>query len=358
MKIRFTDEIFHIQKVGGISRYFTELIKSFRELKHEPIVGGIYHSNTHLSNCGYKMGCVPIYLPKFPCSYSVSGVVASLPSLVGKQIDLNHVTYYRHERVSPKNSPFAVTFYDMIYEKINGDYSLLNQKAACAKKASVVFAISQATKNDILEFIDIDESKIHVVHLAASQVFSEPLNPCFLGNARQSVILWVGGRGGYKNFRLFLQAFSLSQSKKNGFKVLCVGPPFSNMELSDIKVLKLDGLVSSRICNDFELASLYRTSAMLAYLSLYEGFGIPPLEAMYSDCPVLACNSSSIPEVVGNAAFLVDGECVGEVAMAIDKICLEGDFRTRLVELGRKQATKFSWRICAEKTIDTYRDYF
>jgi glycosyltransferase involved in cell wall biosynthesis len=102
------------------------------------------------------------------------------------------------------------------------------------------------------------------------------------------------------------------------------------------------------------LRVFYQSAALFAFPSLYEGFGLPPLEAMANGTAVLASNTSSIPEVLEDAALLVNPENVFEIARGMKTILLDGGMRARLIEKGAKQVTKFSWRLAAKRVVDTY----
>ena len=107
--------------------------------------------------------------------------------------------------------------------------------------------------------------------------------------------------------------------------------------------------------SDGELAWLYRHAAFTVFPSLYEGFGLPPLEAMASSTPVLASNTSSLPEVLGDAALLVNPENVFEIARGMKSILLDNTIRERLVQRGLKHITKFSWQSAARQVIEAYQ---
>jgi glycosyltransferase involved in cell wall biosynthesis len=107
--------------------------------------------------------------------------------------------------------------------------------------------------------------------------------------------------------------------------------------------------------SDDLLGRLYSSASVFIYPSLYEGFGIPPLEAMAHDCPVAASNTSSIPEVVGEAAELFDPEDQGDMRAAMERIACSAEHARALVSKGRRQIEKFTWDACAQATLDVYR---
>ena len=107
--------------------------------------------------------------------------------------------------------------------------------------------------------------------------------------------------------------------------------------------------------DDGVLAALYRQAAMFVYPSLYEGFGIPPLEAMSFNCPVACSNTSSVPEVVGNAAIQFDPLDIDSIANALVRLASDKALRAKLIELGKARVAKFDWEQCAKQTLDVYR---
>ena len=124
-----------------------------------------------------------------------------------------------------------------------------------------------------------------------------------------------------------------------------------------MRELKLrEGSVRQISGDDTLLVSLYRQALAFAYPSLHEGFGIPPLEAMSLDCPVLCSDASSIPEVVGDAACLFDPTDVGAICNALDLVIGSSDLRAQLIQRGRKRASQFTWERCAEQSMEVYRD--
>ena len=107
--------------------------------------------------------------------------------------------------------------------------------------------------------------------------------------------------------------------------------------------------------DDAKLANYYRNASLFVYPSLYEGFGIPPLEAMGYGCPVVCSNTSSIPEVVGDAAILFDPYSLDSISNAIETVLTNNHLRSSLISRGFEQIQKFSWKKCADETLDVYK---
>ena len=174
---------------------------------------------------------------------------------------------------------------------------------------------------------------------------------------RKPYLFYVGDRHGYKNFEGLLEAYTSSGLLRNNFNLVCFGGGRFTAEQKQL--ISEHGLsyqqVTQVIGNDVELARHYQQAAAFVYPSLYEGFGIPLLEAMTLDCPVVCSNTSSIPEVVGNAGEYFDPNNPEEIAFAIERVVGSSSHRSELINLGRDRCAQFSWKKCAEETLHIYR---
>ena len=174
----------------------------------------------------------------------------------------------------------------------------------------------------------------------------------------QPYVLYVGTRAFYKNFARLLLAMRKVTESWPELHILVVGSPFNQTEQEWISALGLEKRIRqvSEI-SDPELAGLYRDSEALVYPSLYEGFGIPPLEAMACGTVVIAARSSSIPEVVGEDAILFDPYSTEELAASILSLREIGAERSEYIRRGRERAMRYSWDRTAERTVDVYRRF-
>lgn len=161
----------------------------------------------------------------------------------------------------------------------------------------------------------------------------------------------------FKSFEIFLRAYASSSWLRDNFNVVCFGGGafssneirlFGDLRLSDTQLIQRNG-------SDAKLASCYRYAAAFVYPSLYEGFGIPPLEAMSLDCPVVCSNTSSIPEVVGNAAEYFDPLDVESIREALERVLNSEERQDELIRYGQLRRTQFSWERCADDTLAIYR---
>lgn len=230
------------------------------------------------------------------------------------------------------------------------------------KKASHVTAVSQNTKKDIIDKFKYDENKIDVIHCAGSDFF-KPLNKDELGtfakdtNLPEKFFLAVGTIEPRKNYYGLLKAFMKMSRSHPDVHLLIVGQEGWGYEkvFNLMNSASLEGKVHVLgYLSNKSLIKLYNLCIGLVFPSFYEGFGIPPLEAMKCGCPVIASNISSIPEVVGDSAILVNPEDSKEIAKAMSKMIKKEGLREELSKKGIEQAKKFSWENSAKKLSEIF----
>jgi glycosyltransferase involved in cell wall biosynthesis len=169
----------------------------------------------------------------------------------------------------------------------------------------------------------------------------------------------VGHRSNYKNGMAALRAFLEFSSRENNFRfglVVCGG---GKLDAEERRLISNSGLQNRVICttaNDEKLAALYSHATALLYPSLYEGFGLPVLEAMACGCPVITSNISSLPEVGGPACLYVNPKNPTEMADTMQRLCDDLDLRSGLKQAGYLQSNRFSWELCARATFKSYSD--
>jgi len=270
--------------------------------------------------------------------------------------DIVHETYFRSTAPELGKACRVLTVYDMIHERF-ADPSM-NDTLSVARRAAVlrsdhIICISRNTQRDLIDMLGVDEGKISVIHLASSlQVVEGLARP-----VESPYILYVGPRDRYKNFQCLLKAYASLPDVIRDFKVLCIGGgAFSPAELEGMHNLHIpQGRVIQMSGNDRMLTACYQHAAVFVYPSLYEGFGIPPLEAMQCDCPVICADSSSLPEVVDDAAILFDPESSQSLAASLMRMLNSNSVSESFIEKGRERAAGFSWSHCVSKTLNLYR---
>lgn len=364
MNILYDYQIFCHQQYGGISRYFYELanrIAGTQGYKAE-IFAPLYINEYFQDNSAVRPSGIKI--PKLSgvgrfAALAVDAVLAM--SLIKSQhdVDIFHETYYSGMDCRPRTAKRVITVYDMIHEKFPSSSVWRNHvrltKAKAVRRADHVICISQNTRRDLIELLDIPEEKTSVVYLGHSLATSRTLTPSTV--SAKPYILYVGQRAGHKNFDRLLKAYAKSLFLKKDFSIICFGGgQISSRELALITSLGIaPDCVNHLSGADDVLAKLYASAAVFVYPSLYEGFGIPPLEAMSFGCPVTCSNTSSLPEVVGDAAELFDPVDENDICLSIEKIVSSSDRARDLVERGYDRVRRFSWEKCAQDTIGIYQ---
>ena len=329
MKILYDHQIFTNQRFGGPSRYYTELIKELIKIKNEPIVISPINNNIYLETIPSK------FKKEFFLSFQKNILLNKLNNLISKyyfnklNYDLYHLTYY--DLCFSEKKPRVITVYDLIHEKFNKEFNFNEfPKREIFKKVDHFFCISQNTKKDLMEYYNIDESKISVTYLASS-IRASKKN---LKSYSKPFLLYVGSRKRYKNFRLLLEAYSKLDKIKKDFDIICFGGgKFLKEEINYIKELsiKIDSIQQIEGSDEI-LSNLYLNATVLIYPSKYEGFGIPILEAMSLGCPVISSNVSSLPEVYGNAALGFSPNSSDELINCINKVVFDSFQRDQLIE--------------------------
>ncbi len=225
-----------------------------------------------------------------------------------------------------------------------------------AKRAKKIIAVSGNTKNDVVKFCGVDEKKIEVIYAGGSHFEKKSINLEFLEKnfiSPKSFVHCVGFFKDIKNPIRILEAYKLYKSRSpfSKIKLVLLGHVGGARAVEILKYAKsIDGVVNVGRISDAELIELYSNSLGLIFPSLYEGFGIPILEAQSFNCPVVTSNVSSMPEVAGAGALLVDPLSVDEIARAIYK--LEHDDMSELIASGHKNLKRFSWPNASEETLE------
>jgi glycosyltransferase involved in cell wall biosynthesis len=362
MRIAFDFGVFGWQKYGGISRYFFEVADNMVSANdvEAAIISPLY-VNCYLAAASKNL---QIRGQKVPIIRRTGRILRAVNELLAPhflrnfQPDLVHETYYSVKRHAPNNCKVVLTVFDMIHERFPECFpsrDLTSKvKAIAVQRADHIVCISTHTQRDLIELFGVDPKKTSVVHLGFSLTKQSIVNELTSDN---SFLLYVGSRGGYKNFDALLHAYASSPSLLREYELVAFGGgAFNAKERALIAAL---GIRNDRVRQinggDAVLASLYRKAALFIYPSRYEGFGIPPLEAMSFDCPVVCSNTSSIPEVVGDAAEFFNPDSIDSMVQAIEHVLHDVRLRQTLVNRGRERVKLFSWERCAEKTLDIYR---
>lgn len=281
--------------------------------------------------------------------------------------NLTHFT--NQEIISPlitKNRKFIATVHDLTVKKINlfskseSKFSFLAKKLydfklSALKNAEKIIAVSNHTKQDLVDILNIDEDKIKVIYEGVGEQFR------VLNSMKKETfkLLCVGNELPHKNLDNLFRAIAIVKKIFPNIELVKVGS--SGWQGAREKLLKLakELQISNSIIFKNEVQNIveeYNSANILIFPSYYEGFGLPILEAMACGCPVIASNSSSIPEVAGNAVLYFNPNDVDALAESIIKMISNNKLRNILSEKGLKRVKQFSWQKCAEQTREVYFD--
>jgi glycosyltransferase involved in cell wall biosynthesis len=366
MRILYDGNIYALQPAGGITRYFGSIISRLPEDFEPSLVLGhklnenypphrnlkvFQHDQFHRLSLSYRLSL----------QYSKLRDRAMRARLSRTRFDVIHPTYYTLLDDRPVDSyrgPVVITVWDMIHEiypaELDPDGAFAALKKRAVEAAEIVICISESTKNDLLNMYSMPDSKVVVTHLASEldvtlSYGSDPV-------PARPYFLFVGRRGGYKNFAGLLGSFAKLATKHPDLAICVVGSPLDDGEHKQIAELGLsDRIEHYGYPGDRQLAKLYRHSLALVYPSRYEGFGLPPLEAMACGTVAVVCRTSSIPEVVGDAGVFVDPDSDDDLADVLDTLARDQGLREELILKGREQAKKFTWERTVAQTIEAYQ---
>jgi glycosyltransferase involved in cell wall biosynthesis len=362
MRLVYDFQIFSFQRHGGISRYFVELANRAAGFSGLDVsIVAPLHINDALRGSS-SVRVIGKYIRHIPKTAPIrlrlnTGMTRWL--LHRNPPDVVHETYYSVPKLAPAGTRTVTTIYDMIPEKfpdlVPDGHEASVAKAQAVERADHVICISDTTRSDLLEILKVDPKKVSVVHLAST--FSES---AAYPNERPRVLspylLFVGRRSQYKNFDRLLRAYAQSRHLRDNFKLVCFGGEASfDEENSEMRRLGVHRENVVRLTgDDRSLAAAYAGASLLVYPSLYEGFGIPVVEAMSLRCPVACSNTGSMPEIVGDAGEYFDPYSVESIAHAMEKIAGSPARAKELVDLGLKRVKRFSWQSCADQTRLAY----
>jgi glycosyltransferase involved in cell wall biosynthesis len=365
LKIVFDHQIFTLQRYGGISRYFVRLAQGLLAQGHQADVVAPLYVNRYLKDlptqCVHGLA-LERHPPKTARLFMLVNDYLSKVVMRSMNVDLLHETNYSAKPVSPSGNGRVITVHDMIHEKFAAEFPVRDdtskRKRLSVARADHIICISQSTKNDLCTLFDVPEWKVSVVHHGFERF--ERRYVAIPGAASRTVrpfLLYVGARGGYKNFAGLLKAVAARSELKNTFDVVAFGgDAFNASELALITQLGYGSqAVRQQGGDDTLLGNLYSSAAAFVYPSIYEGFGLPPLEAMAHECPVVTSNSSSMPEVVGNAGAYFDPMDFDAQAEAICSVVFDEQRRSELTQLGQKRLALYSWERCAIETQAVYQ---
>jgi len=359
MKILFDHQAFTNQKYGGISRYFANLhygINTSSDAASK--LGLLFTHNAYVNKNSLPAGGLLERVVKKQSRRNKYNKWYCRHLLEQGNYDVFHPTYYNPYFLDLVKKPFVITVHDMIHELYPHyfaaqDYLTAGYKAEVIKRADHIIAISECTKRDLQKFYAIPDEKITVVyHGFKMNGDSARVTDIETGG---KYLLYVGDRAGYKNFELFIKATAPLLLKHNLQLICAGGGSFASAEQDLLSELDIFNRAKQISASDAKLAALYTHAEAFIYPSLYEGFGLPVLEAFYNRCPVIMSNTSSLPEVGGQAAQYFDPLSQASIANAIEAVISNKTVQNELRNLGKQRLSMFDFNNTLMQTINVYK---
>lgn len=356
-RVLYDPQTFLRQRVGGISKFFAELIRQFDdhpELEVEPVLRFHRTNNMHAeATLPYRgVSSSPAWLPR--------GVLYAPWWITGnrgeRDVDVVHHTYY-DRRFLTRSSSVArvVTVYDMIPELFAGTEHFTAShlaKREFVESADLVICISEATRDDMVATYGDGGGRVSVIPLAVQQGFQPDLDP--LPSLPDEYVLYVGYRAGYKDFAVLPQALAALRAEGNTLPLVVVGKPFTSAEGAMLRSLGLEETTINLGLSDADLRRAYSNATVTVQTSRYEGFGLIPLEAMASGCPVIAAEAAAVPEVGADAIRYFTPGTVEELVEHLRDVITDSGLRAHMRSAGLLRATHFSPLRMAQRTAAAY----
>ncbi|MEZ0537378.1 glycosyltransferase family 4 protein [Caldicellulosiruptoraceae bacterium PP1] len=355
---------------SGIGTYTYQLINNLAHLSNEHeylIIWPEESSNETILAKNINFNYMSQQLDKFWEQIMIKEII------IQNDIDIYHVPQNGIGIPLSKKCTYIITLHDIIpfrmpetvgpgYLQIFRDYV-----PKIMKIVDAVITVSEFSKKDICEFFDYDENKVFVTYLAPEEVYKHiDIDKCRVllknkFNIDFPYILYLGGFSPRKNIKLLIQAFNFIRKKYKDLHLVIPGKLTRNYE-------ELFNLINSYGIQDYVhflsyvevdyLPYLYSGSEVFVYPSLYEGFGLPPLEAMACKCPVITSNVTSMPEILKDAAIYINPYSLEDLIDKLDKVLSDNTIRSSYSEKGYEYSKNFTWQKTVSETIDIYNKIF
>jgi glycosyltransferase involved in cell wall biosynthesis len=351
----------------GIGTYIRNLLQELARMDHETefVILSRPDDSVAVTTLGENFRVVK----ETAGNYSLAEQVKIPMDLRRERVDLFHAPHY----VLPPlvRCPSVVTIHDCIHlmfpQYLPNRWSLAYARTSitlAAKRSTRVLTVSESSKRDILRFVDIPPGKIDVIYNAYDERFRDVPNEEAVARVRErfqlqdQFVLYAGNVKPHKNLERLIEAFHLVRSRGlDHLKLVLIGDEISKYTALRRAVHRHQLHKYVRFLGFLPLdtlAVLYRLAGVFVFPSLYEGFGLPPLEAMASGTPVVTSNVSSLPEVAGNAAVLVDPYNASAIADGIYRVLTDDTLRLDLKRRGIERATQFSWESSVRRVREIY----
>lgn len=346
----------NVEKRVGVSVYTLNLLKHFNRVANQETQFNIYLKSTPLNDLPEKNKYFKYSL--INGKFLWSQIYLPLYLYNQKNIDVYFSPAHYLPRFCP--APQVVTIHDLAYLHYPEDFTkkdlwqLKNWTNFSIIKAKKIIAVSKTTKKDIVKNYQIDENKVEVIYNGFEKIVSGRTGKTAEVKLKK-YILYVGTLQPRKNLIVLIEAFDKFLQINKDFKLIIVGKKgwlYENI-FEKVKMMKLEKkIIFTDHVSDQELIWYYKNAFCLVLPSFYEGFGIPVLEAMNFDCPVVASFSSSLPEIGEDASLYFDPKNPDDLLEKLNSLKENQELRKELITKGRQRIKDFSWEKCAEETLD------
>ncbi len=368
--------LFYQSLSNGSGQYVTQLLKTLVQIDEDNdyVVLGPRPLTIQHAPYPYRVYPVPTPTAKSENIAKVTWEQFTAPTAARQEhADIYHVPYFAPPLLP--RTPTVVTIQDIIplrlpaYQPAGKVKTYMQLVARASHRATEVIAISQHVKQDIIDVLHIPAERIHVIYQAASEDYQPIVDPQRLAQARtrygvgERYIFYLGGLDQRKNVPQLVRAFAHLYAKIGDphLQLLIAGNP--DKQKGDLfpdprpvaSSLGMEGQIIYRFIEEEDKAAMYSGASLFVFPSLYEGFGLTPLEAMACGAPVVCSNRTSLPEVVGDAALLVDPENITALVEAMRSVLVNDELRADLRARSLQRAKVFTWRKTASETLAVYQ---
>ncbi|EFH90136.1 glycosyltransferase family 4 protein [Ktedonobacter racemifer] len=371
--------LFYQHPASGTGQYMFHLLDALSTIdsQNEYVLFGPQPASNTTSFYPYVVQPVPAFVQRNENLRKIFWEQVTAPTAARKaRVDVMHVPYFAPPLLP--RVPTVVTIHDVIplrlpaYLPNKKVQAYMNLAARAAHNATEVITISQHARQDIIEVLKIPEERIHVIYQAAGEQFQPIRDPEVLARARaryglnERYIFYLGGIDQRKNVPQLVRAFAQLYTRLGDpdLQLFISGNPdkqsgpFFPDPRPVARELGIEKQVICRFVEDEDKPTIYSGARLFAFPSLYEGFGLDPLEAMGCGTPVVCSNRTSLPEVVGDAALLIDPDNLNEFVDAMYRVLTDETLRSDLSARSLERAKAFSWHTTATQTLSVYEQAY